>query len=71
MKRLTPSSAQDLLVRASYVLLAASIIGWPVSQLTFARGEPPTVLALSWIAIILAMAGNVLGAVIFRAVTPS
>lgn len=36
-----------------WVLLGASIIGWPISQFTWARNEPPTVLALSWIAIIL------------------
>jgi hypothetical protein len=33
------------------VLLVASGVGWPLSAFTFARGEPVTVLALSWIAI--------------------
>lgn len=35
------------------VLLVASIVGWPVSALTWARHEPPTVLGLSWVAITL------------------
>ncbi len=37
----------------AYVLLAGSLIGWPVSMLTVARDEPPFTLALSWLAIIL------------------
>jgi len=37
----------------AWVLLAVSLIGWPTSQLTIARDEPPFVLALSWLAIIL------------------
>lgn len=35
----------------AWVLLVGSGVGWPVSAFTFARGEPVTVLALSWIAI--------------------
>ncbi len=35
----------------AWVLLVGSSVGWPVSAFTFARGEPVTVLALSWIAI--------------------
>lgn len=35
----------------AWVLLVLSSVGWPVSAFTFARGEPVTVLALSWIAI--------------------
>jgi hypothetical protein len=35
------------------IVLLLSIIGWPVSALTFARNEPPTVLGLSWLAITL------------------
>lgn len=35
------------------MLLSLSLIGWPVSALTFARGEPPVVLGLSWLAITL------------------
>ncbi len=37
----------------AWVLLVGAVIGWPVSQLTFAKDEPPFVLALSWLAIIL------------------
>lgn len=33
------------------LLLTTSMAGWPVSAFTFARGEPATVLALSWLAI--------------------
>jgi hypothetical protein len=35
----------------AWVLLSVSALGWPLSAFTFARGEPVTVLALSWIAI--------------------
>jgi hypothetical protein len=38
-------------VRFAVVLLASTVVGWPLSALTFARTEPPVVLALSWIAI--------------------
>lgn len=37
----------------AWSLLIASIIGYPLSALTFAAGEPPAVLALSWAAIAL------------------
>lgn len=40
-------------VIGSWVLLVGSVIGWPVSALTVARGEPPFILGLSWLAIIL------------------
>jgi hypothetical protein len=40
----------------AWALLAGSIIGWPVSMLTWAKDEPPFVLSLSWLAIILASA---------------
>lgn len=39
--------------RAAWCLLVACLIGWPVSATTFARGEPPAILALSWLALIL------------------
>jgi len=35
------------------VLVAVSLIGWPVTALTVARGEPQFILALSWLAITL------------------
>lgn len=41
---------------AAWTLLIGSLIGWPVSQLTFARHEPPFILGLSWLAIILTAA---------------
>ncbi len=40
-------------VKLALVLLAVSLVGWPVSAVTFARNEPPTVLGLSWLAITL------------------
>ncbi len=40
-------------VRFAVVLLVVSILGWPVSAVTIARDEPPTVLGLSWMAIAL------------------
>jgi len=36
-----------------WFLLFASLVLWPVSAFTFAKDEPKTVLALSWIAITL------------------
>lgn len=41
---------------ASWALLVGSLIGWPLSQLTVARSEPPFTLALSWLAITLTAA---------------
>lgn len=40
-------------VWVAWGLLVLSLIGWPVSALTFASGEPPVVLGLSWFAITL------------------
>ena len=37
----------------AWVLLIGSAIGWPLSQMTVARDEPPFVLGLSWFAILL------------------
>lgn len=37
----------------SWTLLVGAIIGWPLTQLTIANGEPPFTLGLSWLAIIL------------------
>lgn len=33
----------------AWVLIAVSVLGWPVSALTFAASEPPTLLGLSWL----------------------
>jgi hypothetical protein len=41
---------------AAWVLLIGAIVGWPASQLTIARDEPPFTLGLSWLAIILTAA---------------
>lgn len=41
---------------ASWILLIGSLIGWPLSALTFARDEPQFILALSWLAITLTAA---------------
>lgn len=38
-------------VKFAWVLLVISLIGWPLSMLTVAKGEPPFVLSLSWLAI--------------------
>lgn len=39
--------------RAALVLLAVCLVGWPVSALWWARDEPPFVLGLSWLALVL------------------
>lgn len=38
---------------AAWVVLLATIAGWPVSALWLARGEPQFVLGLSWMALTL------------------
>lgn len=40
-------------VKAAWTLLFACLIGWPLSALTLASEEPPFILGLSWLAIIL------------------
>ena len=35
----------------AYVLLVATLIGWPVSAFTWAKDEPQFILGLSWLAI--------------------
>ena len=40
----------------AWVLLAGSVIGWPLSALTLAKNEPQFVLGLSWLAIVLSSA---------------
>ncbi len=46
---------------AAWILLIGSLIGWPTSMLTVARDEPPFVLSLSWLAIVIE-AGSLLTA---------
>ena len=38
---------------AAFVLIVVTLIGWPLSALTWARDEPQFVLGLSWLAITL------------------
>jgi hypothetical protein len=40
-------------VWAAWALLVACLVGWPVSCQTFAKEEPPAVLSLSWLALII------------------
>lgn len=40
----------------AWILLAGSTIGWPISLFTWARDEPPFVLSLSWLALIIGAA---------------
>lgn len=51
------SSRSQMIHRAEvwfgWFLLAVSLVGWPISALTFAKDEPMTVLGLSWLAITL------------------
>jgi hypothetical protein len=49
---------------ANVALLAAALVGWPLSQLTVARGEPPFILGLSWLAIVMSCWGNLLTATV-------
>lgn len=38
----------------AWSLLTTTVIGWPVSAFWLARDEPPFVLGLSWLAIVIA-----------------
>jgi ribose/xylose/arabinose/galactoside ABC-type transport system permease subunit len=38
---------------AAWILLVGSAVGWPLSMLTVAADEPPFVLSLSWLAIVI------------------
>lgn len=40
----------------AWCLLVGSLVGWPLSALTVARGEPQFVLGLSWLALALTAA---------------
>jgi hypothetical protein len=37
--------------RAALVLVVVSLLGWPLSACTVAKGEPQFILGLSWLAI--------------------
>lgn len=45
--------ARRIRVVAAWVLLIGAVLGWPLSMLTVAKGEPPFVLSLSWLAILI------------------
>jgi ribose/xylose/arabinose/galactoside ABC-type transport system permease subunit len=45
--------ARRLRVAAAWVLLVGALVGWPLSMLTVAQDEPPFVLSLSWLAILI------------------
>jgi uncharacterized membrane protein YfcA len=40
-------------VGLAWVLLVGSLVGWPLSALTWAKDEPQFILGLSWLAITL------------------
>lgn len=45
--------SSNLMKRIAVGLVVVSIILWPISMITFAKEEPPSVLSLSWLAILL------------------
>ena len=53
-------------IAMGWLLLAGSLIGWPLSQFYLARDEPPFVLALSWLAITLNALGIIVTAYVKR-----
>ncbi len=42
--------------RLARILVMGSLVAWPVTQLTIFSDEPPGILALSWLALILTLA---------------
>lgn len=42
-----------LRVRVAWAGFVLALINWPLSQLTYAKSEPPVTLGLSWLAIVL------------------
>lgn len=40
-------------IYSSYVFFFGSILAWPISALTWAKDEPPTILGLSFLALII------------------
>jgi hypothetical protein len=42
-------------LRAAWIVVVVSVVGWPLSSLTWASREPQFVLGLSWLAITLTM----------------
>lgn len=48
--------ARRIRIILAWTLLIGSLIGWPISLLSWAKDEPPFVLSLSWLAIVVASA---------------
>lgn len=48
--------SKRLEIALAWLLLLGSLIGWPLSALTWARHEPQFILGLSWLAITLTAA---------------
>lgn len=57
---------ETLWIWFSWAQVATALLLWPVSQLTFARDEPPLVLSLSWYAIVVSAMGNLVTAYVNR-----
>lgn len=48
-----PRPGPEWKIRSAWVLLITSTLGWPLSMFTVAKDEPPFILSLSWLAIII------------------
>ena len=51
-----PQLTPTLRAKVARIACVLSIVAWPVTQFTVAKDEPPFVLGLSWLAIILTFA---------------
>jgi uncharacterized membrane protein YfcA len=45
--------ARRIRVIAAWLLVLGAVAGWPLSLFTLAKDEPPFVLSLSWLAILI------------------
>lgn len=43
----------EVRLRLAWFIFIGCAIGWPLSMFTVARGEPPFILSLSWLALML------------------
>jgi uncharacterized membrane protein YfcA len=59
-------NARTINIVLGWLLLVASLIGWPLSAVWFAKDEPQTVLALSWAAIIISAATFLVAAYVHK-----
>lgn len=48
-----PTAVNRARTIGAWVLLAASLVGWPLTAVTVFRSEPQGILGLSWLAIII------------------